>query len=104
MLEQVPSWAWFLIGTGIAAGLSYAIVKLPASRAWVKTEVVKAYNFLDQHKEVPEELKPTWQAAYDECDAIIDALGDEKITLPELLHMTKHMLEIVGSIRKLCGV
>jgi len=101
---MIPDWGWFLIGTGVAAGLSYAIVKLPASRAWVRTKVVEAYNYLDSKKnEVPESLKPTWQAAYDECDAIIDALGDDRITLGELVHMTSHALELIGSIRKIVG-
>ncbi len=92
--------------TGAVLVCSYVgtqiLVRVPGTRAWVQNTAIRGYNYLDSVKaEIPAELLPTWQAAYDGCDAIIDAFADDKLTGKELRRIACEGVRLINEVRKI---
>jgi hypothetical protein len=102
---MIPDWVWISAALFVGAAVgTYILPKVPGAKAWILNICVKGYAYLDSVKaDVPEEAMPTWQAAYDELDAIIEALGDDKLTAGEIRHCGKHAIELILSVKKLVG-
>jgi hypothetical protein len=97
-----------IILTALAVGSlvgTWLMVRYPGTRAWIRDQAFQGYNYLDNIKgEVPPELMPVWQCAYDELDAVVDAFGDDNLTMKEVREMAYHAVMLVKELRAAFGV
>ncbi len=94
-----------LMGVGFLAASyvgSQVLVRFPGTRAWIRTKAIEGYNYLDKIKEdVPPELLPSWQAAYDGLDAVVDAFADDELSAGELRRIGYEGVRLVNEVRKI---
>ncbi len=93
--------AAILIAASAAAG--YAFAKYPELPGMLKRSVRKAKEKLEELEDVPESLRPLYDAALAAVAAFENALEDDRITWRELREIGVHALRLCREVLRALG-